>query len=316
MTQPLLHLQGVSKKFTTGRQVVHALDSVDLQVARAETLGLVGESGCGKSTLGKAAMQLLPISAGAIAFDGVDLNTVSPNDRLQQRARMQMVFQDPVASLNPRSTVGRILEEPLIVHRRGNASERKELVASTMARVGLRPEMAQRYPDEFSGGQRQRIGIARALMLRPELIICDEAVSALDVSIRAQVLNLLLDLREEFGVSYLFISHDLSVVKHLADRVAVMYLGSVVEQADRQSLWQEPLHPYTRALLAAVPSTNPRLAHKRKHVVLQGDLPSPLHPPGGCKFHPRCPYATDRCKTEAPVLRPISATRLVACHLV
>lgn len=316
MTQPLLHLQGVSKKFMTGRQVVHALDNVDLQVGRAETLGLVGESGCGKSTLGKAAMQLMPISAGTIAFDGVDLNAVEPNDRLQQRARMQMVFQDPVASLNPRSTVGRLLEEPLIVHRRGNASERKDLVASAMARVGLRPEMALRYPDEFSGGQRQRIGIARALMLRPELIICDEAVSALDVSIRAQVLNLLLDLREEFGVSYLFISHDLSVVKHLADRVAVMYLGSVVEQADRQSLWQEPLHPYTRALLAAVPSTNPRLAHKRKHVVLQGDLPSPLHPPTGCRFHPRCPYATDRCKTEAPVLRPISATRLVACHLV
>ncbi|MEA1674642.1 oligopeptide/dipeptide ABC transporter ATP-binding protein [Nitrospirillum sp. BR 11163] len=309
VTTDLLRFEGVAKRYGA----VQALAGIDLAVRRAEVVGLVGESGCGKSTLGKAAVQLLPLDAGRVTLDGQDLAAPLPRqDRLARRARIQMVFQDPMASLNPRATVGRTLEQPLAVHGRGTAAERREAVAAMLARVGLRPDMAQRYPDHFSGGQRQRIGIARALMLRPDLVICDEAVSALDVSVRAQVLNLLMDLRAEMGAAYLFISHDLSVVRHIADRVAVMYLGRIVETGTRDELWREPLHPYTRALIAAVPSSVPGTA--RRPPALAGDPPDAANPPTGCAFHPRCPYATARCREEAPVLRPMATERTVACH--
>jgi len=314
VSTPLLELRNVVKRFGQGAGVVQALDRVSLQVARGETLGLVGESGCGKSTVAKVAMRLLEVDEGQVVLDGADLTRARQAELKPYRARLQMVFQDPHSSLNPRASVGRLLEEPLIVHRRGNARERREQVQAMMARVGLRPEMAERYPHEFSGGQRQRIGIARALMLRPDLVICDEAVSALDVSIRAQVINLLLDLREEFQVSYLFISHDLSIVRHVADRVAVMYLGQVVELAPRDSLWREPLHPYTRALIAAIPSTQPRGEQPPARALLSGDLPSPLAPPAGCRFHTRCPQAQPRCSREAPEFSELAPSHWVACH--
>jgi peptide/nickel transport system ATP-binding protein len=314
-TAPLLQLSGAVKRFATPGGTVHALDEVSLWVQRGETLGLVGESGCGKSTVAKAVMRLIALDAGSISFDGADLGAARGAALAQQRARLQMVFQDPFASLNPRVTVGRILEEPLIVHRRGTPAERREQVLAMLQRVGLRPEMARRYPHEFSGGQRQRIGIARALMLRPELIILDEAVSALDVSIRAQIVNLLLDLREELGVSYLFISHDLSLVRHVADRIAVMYLGRVVEQGPRDALWAAPRHPYTRALMAAVPSITPKPAGApTSRALLQGELPSAIDPPSGCRFHPRCAMATELCRAEAPVLREAAREHVVACH--
>lgn len=312
MSTPLLTLRQAVKHYPTQAGTVHALDGVDLEVGRGETLGLVGESGCGKSTVARVAMRLTPLSAGRIEFDGEDITKREGKALQSMRARLQMVFQDPYASLNPRVNVGRALEEPLVVQERGSAAERREQVAWALARVGLRPEMAARYPHEFSGGQRQRIGIARALMLRPELIVCDEAVSALDVSVRAQVLNLLLGLREEFGVSYLFISHDLSVVRHMSDRIGVMYAGQVVEQGPREAVWHRPLHPYTRALMSAIPRARPGAVH-RARTVLKGDLPDPLQPPAGCRFHPRCPEATERCRAEAPVLRP-AGVQWVACH--
>ena len=314
-TAPLLQLTGAVKRFATPGGTVHALDRVSLSVQRGETLGLVGESGCGKSTVAKAAMRLFDLDAGSIAFDGADLTRARGAALAAQRSRLQMVFQDPYASLNPRVTIGRILEEPLIVHKRGTPAQRRDQVLAMLQRVGLRPEMARRYPHEFSGGQRQRVGIARALMLRPDLIILDEAVSALDVSIRAQIVNLLLALREEFGVSYLFISHDLSLVRHVADRIAVMYLGRVVEQGPRDALWAAPRHPYTRALMAAVPSITPKAGGGGvTRQLLQGDLPSPIDPPSGCRFHPRCAMATERCRAEAPVLREAAAGHVVACH--
>ncbi|MDM0119090.1 ABC transporter ATP-binding protein [Variovorax arabinosiphilus] len=312
MSTPLLSLKKAVKHYPTQAGTVHALDGVDLEVGRGETLGLVGESGCGKSTVARVALRLTPLTAGRIDFDGEDVTKREGKALQSVRSRLQMVFQDPYASLNPRVNVGRALEEPLVVQQRGTAVERREHVAWALARVGLRPEMATRYPHEFSGGQRQRIGIARALMLRPALIVCDEAVSALDVSVRAQVLNLLLGLREEFGVSYLFISHDLSVVRHISDRIAVMYAGLVVEQGPSDAVWRAPLHPYTRALMSAIPRTQPGAAH-RARTVLQGDLPDPLQPPVGCRFHPRCPQAVDRCRQEAPALRPVAA-QWVACH--
>jgi oligopeptide/dipeptide ABC transporter ATP-binding protein len=312
MSAPLLKLRQAVKHYATQAGTVHALDGVDLEVGRGETLGLVGESGCGKSTVARVAMRLTPLSAGRIEFDGEDITKREGKSLQSMRARLQMVFQDPYASLNPRVNVGRALEEPLVVQQRGSAAERREHVAWALARVGLRPEMAARYPHEFSGGQRQRIGIARALMLRPELIVCDEAVSALDVSVRAQVLNLLLGLREEFGVSYLFISHDLSVVRHMSDRIGVMYAGQVVEQGPREAVWHRPLHPYTRALMSAIPRARPGAVH-RARTVLKGGLPDPLQPPAGCRFHPRCPEATERCRAEAPVLRP-AGVQWVACH--
>ena len=312
MSAPLLSLKKAVKHYPTQAGTVHALDGVDLEVGRGETLGLVGESGCGKSTVARVALRLTPLTTGRIDFDGEDVTKREGKALQSVRSRLQMVFQDPYASLNPRVNVGRALEEPLVVQQRGTAAERREHVAWALARVGLRPEMATRYPHEFSGGQRQRIGIARALMLRPELIVCDEAVSALDVSVRAQVLNLLLGLREEFGVSYLFISHDLSVVRHMSDRIAVMYAGLVVEHGPRDAVWRAPRHPYTRALMSAIPRTQPGAVH-RARTVLKGDLPDPLQPPVGCRFHPRCPQAADRCRQEAPALRPV-ASQWVACH--
>jgi oligopeptide/dipeptide ABC transporter ATP-binding protein len=312
MTPSLLRVDDLTKHFHTPSGTVHALDGVTLDIAAGETLGLVGESGCGKSTLGKTLVRLYEPDAGKVALDGVDISHLGPAKLRPLRPQMQMIFQDPFASLNPRSTVARILEEPMIVHRTHGRAERKARVAALMQRVGLRPEQGARLPHEFSGGQRQRIGIARALALSPKLVICDEPVSALDVSVRAQVLNLLADLRDEMGLAYLFISHDLSVVRHVADRIAVMYLGRLVEVGPAYEVWSAPLHPYTEALLSAVPSTQP--AHRRTRVQLEGDLPSPLDPPSGCRFRTRCPKATSLCATEVPPMRRYAPGHLAACH--
>ncbi|THF62114.1 ABC transporter ATP-binding protein [Pseudothauera rhizosphaerae] len=311
--KPLLELRQVVKRFDTGAGTVHALEGVSLSIRRGETLGLVGESGCGKSTVARLVMDLYPPTSGTVHFDGKDIAKAGRDARKARHARLQMVFQDPFSSLNPRHRIGRTLEEPLIIHRRGNRKERAERVAWLLERVGLKPDAAQRYPHEFSGGQRQRIGIARALALRPELIVCDEAVSALDVSIRAQVLNLLLDLRKDYRVAYLFISHDLSIVRHMSDRVAVMYLGRIVEIAPRDDLWREPRHPYTRALMSAIPRVHPEQRNGAR-ITLQGDLPSPLNPPAGCRFQTRCPFAAPRCRAEEPILYPATGEHWVACH--
>jgi len=315
LNAPLLELRHVTKHFTRGGARVAALESVDLTVLRSETLGLVGESGCGKSTLARAIMRLIPLDAGEIRFDGVDLTGLSRQSLTPYRARLQMVFQDPHASFNPRLTLGRALEEPLIVQRRGDKAARRESVLRELDRVGLGAEFAGRFPHELSGGQRQRVAIARALILRPDMIICDEATSALDVSVRAQIINLLQDLQGQLGIGSLFISHDLSVVKHIADRVAVMYLGRVVELAPRARLWRHPQHPYTRALLASVPARTPRQARERAKVILQGDPPALAEQPTGCRFHPRCPVAVARCRTDLPRLREGADGHSVACHL-
>jgi oligopeptide/dipeptide ABC transporter ATP-binding protein len=312
----LFRMADVVKHFRTPEGMVHAVDGVSLEIAPGEVLGLVGESGCGKSSLARLAMRITTPESGTIELDGTDITQLGRSELRPHRAKMQMIFQDPFASLNPRSTVARIIEEPLIVHRRGNAAERRDRVRWLMAKVGLPVEAENRLPHEFSGGQRQRIGIARALALSPKLIICDEPVSALDVSIRAQVINLLARLRAELGISYLFISHDLSVVEHIADRIAVMYLGKIVEIADRRTLWRKPLHPYTQALLAAVPA--PAIGAARRKIPMRDVAPpSPLAPPSGCRFHTRCLYAEERCRVTEPALLPIDgAPRAVACHLV
>ena len=313
VTRPLLDLRGIGKRYVRADgRTVDALSHVNLQVNRHETLGLVGESGCGKSTLARVAMRLLSVSEGRIVFDGDDVTTRSRRALAALRPRMQMVFQDPFASLNPRLTIGRAIEEPLIVQHRFSAVERRERVVAMLARVGLAADSVHRHPHEFSGGQRQRIAIARALILEPELLVCDEAVSALDVSVRAQVLNLLLELRASLGLSMLFISHDLAVVRHMSDRVAVMYLGRVVELADRDALWRKPLHPYAQALMAAAPHVD--AAPGSRSTPMDGEVPSALAPPSGCAFHPRCPRATDRCRTEAPVLSSRDTGHAVACH--
>jgi oligopeptide/dipeptide ABC transporter ATP-binding protein len=311
----LLSLSDVHVRFNTAAGVVRAVNGVSLDLAVGETLGLVGESGCGKSTLGKAILRLVPIAEGEIRVEGVD---IAPLDRARlndMRRKVQMIFQDPYGSLNPRSTVGRSVAQPMIVAG-WTAAATVERVETLLRWVGLTADARQRYPHEFSGGQRQRIGIARALALRPKLIICDEPVSALDVSVRAQVINLLEDLKQQFGVSYLFISHDLSVVEHIADRVAVMYLGTIVEAGARDQIWRNPQHPYTKALLAAAPIANPKLARARQRTVLQGELPSPLEPPAGCPFHSRCPIAQDRCKSDKPELRVVGSGALAACHFL
>jgi oligopeptide/dipeptide ABC transporter ATP-binding protein len=311
----LLALHDVHVSFNTAGGVVRAVNGVSLELAVGETLGLVGESGCGKSTLGKAIMKLVLIAGGEIVVDGVDIAPLDREQLNEMRRKVQMIFQDPYGSLNPRSTVGRSVAQPMVIA--GWKTDATNQRVETLLRwVGLPSDAKQRYPHEFSGGQRQRIGIARALALNPKLIICDEPVSALDVSVRAQVINLLEDLKGQFGVSYLFISHDLSVVEHIADRVAVMYLGTLVEVGGRDQIWRNPQHPYTKALLAAAPIADPKAARARQRNVLQGELPSPIDPPAGCPFHSRCPIAQDRCKLDKPVLRPVGGGALAACHFV
>jgi len=293
---------------------VYAVDGVSFGIARGETLGLVGESGCGKSTVGRTLLRLLEPTDGSIRIDGEDITHLDREHLLPYRRRMQMIYQDPYASLNPRMSAGEIVGEPLIIHDVGTPQERREKVAALFERVGLRPEAMLNYPHEFSGGQRQRIGIARALALSPDLIVGDEPVSALDVSIQAQIINLLMDLQDEFKLSYLFVAHDLAVVEHISHRVAVMYLGRIVETTDKRSLFEMPLHPYTEALLSAVPIPKAS-ARTRKRVILTGDVPSPINPPPGCHFHARCPYAMPRCKVDVPALREVKPGHVVSCHL-
>jgi oligopeptide/dipeptide ABC transporter ATP-binding protein len=292
---------------------VKAVDGVSFDIAEGETLGLVGESGSGKSTTGYCILQLLKPTGGKVQFMGKELTEIGREDLRRMRREMQIVFQDPYSSLDPRMTVGGIVAEPLEVHGIGTRSSRRETVRRLLDIVGFNPNFTNRYPHEFSGGQRQRIGIARALAPGADLIVCDEAVSALDVSVKAQIVNLLADLQDRLGLSMLFISHDLAIVEHLTHRVAVMYLGKIVELADRRTLFARPHHPYTRALLSAVPVPDPRA--RRQRITLRGDVPSPINPPSGCRFHTRCPFVFDRCRTEEPVLREVSPGQLSACHL-
>jgi oligopeptide/dipeptide ABC transporter ATP-binding protein len=316
----VLNVENLTKHFPVrsgflGRTVaqVRAVDGVSLQIRQGETLGLVGESGSGKSTVGKAVLRLLDPTAGRIRLQGEDITQVSGEALRDARRKMQMIFQDPYASLNPRLTIGDIIMEPLENFEKLSRAQCRERAGDLLDRVGLRREALKRYPHEFSGGQRQRVGVARALALNPSLIVADEPVSALDVSVQAQVLNLLVRLQREFNLAYLFISHDLGVVEHISHRVAVMYLGQLVEVADKERLFANAQHPYTEALLSAVPIPDP--TRKRKRIILPGDVPSPINPPSGCRFHTRCPYAEARCKVEIPVMRDLSSGHSVACHL-
>ncbi|MBA2876528.1 ABC transporter ATP-binding protein [Thermaerobacillus caldiproteolyticus] len=320
MGEPLLQVNGLKKYFPITGGVfskeigeVKAVDDVSFTVYKGETLGIVGESGCGKSTTGRMILRLLEPTEGSIIFEGQEITRLSKSALRKMRRDMQMIFQDPFASLNPRHTVEKILEEPLIVHGIGSKQERKKRVQEMLEVVGLGRYHAKRYPHQFSGGQRQRIGIARALMTHPKLIIADEPVSALDVSIQAQVLNLLEDLQKEFGLTYIFIAHDLGVVRHISDRVGVMYLGRLVELADSDTLYQSPKHPYTKALLSAVPIPDPE--HQQERQLLAGDLPSPANPPKGCAFHTRCSACMDICKTTRPEFKEVEQGHYVACHL-
>ena len=320
----LLRVKDLKKHFpiTRGiiiqRQVgaVMAVDGISFDVHKGETLGLVGESGCGKSTTGRTILQLYRPTAGEVHFEGTDLVQLKGEELRRMRRRMQMIFQDPYASLNPRMTVGNIIGEPLEVHGIAKGKERRERVQELLRVVGLNPYFVNRYPHEFSGGQRQRIGVARALALNPAFIVCDEPISALDVSIQAQVVNLLEDLQDEFTLTYLFIAHDLSMVRHISTRVAVMYLGKLVELTDRDSLYHHPQHPYTKALLSAVPIPDPVVEEKRRRTILEGDVPSPVNPPKGCNFNARCPVAIDRCFEEDPEFREVASGHWCACHLV
>jgi oligopeptide/dipeptide ABC transporter ATP-binding protein len=319
--RPLLEVHNLKKHFPIHSGVfsrvsdfVYAVDGVSFRIERGETLGLVGESGCGKSTVGRTLLRLLEPTDGKIIVNGADITHLDREALLPYRRQMQMIYQDPYASLNPRMSAGEIVGEPLVIHRVGGAGERRERVAHLFERVGLRPELTHSFPHEFSGGQRQRIGIARALALSPELIVGDEPVSALDVSIQAQIINLLIDLQDELKLSYLFVAHDLAVVEHISHRVAVMYLGRIVETTDKRSLFETPLHPYTEALLSAVPIAKAR-AKGRRRVILTGDVPSPINPPPGCHFHTRCPYAMARCRTDVPVLSEVLPGHFASCHL-
>lgn len=299
--------------FGRGRKQLRAVDGVSFSIGQGETLGLVGESGCGKSTVGKAVLRLVEPTSGHVSLEGEEITGLGSAALLERRKRMQVIFQDPYSSLNPRMTAGEIVQEPLINFGIGSRAEQRDRVAMLFARVGLRPDQRANHPHEFSGGQRQRLGIARALALGPSVIIGDEPVSALDVSVQAQVINLMMDLQQEFGLSYLFVAHDLGVVEHISHRVAVMYLGKIVEIAARASLFETPRHPYTEALLAAVPVSHPRA--RRARTVLTGDVPSPINPPSGCRFHTRCPIAVARCRQEEPPLVVDASGHGVACHL-
>ena len=317
---PVLEVENLKKHFPIQSGVfrrtvghVYAVDGVSFSIARGETLGLVGESGCGKSTVGRTAMRLLEPTSGTIRVSGDDVTRLEKKELRPYRREMQIIFQDPFSSLNPRMTAGEIVEEPLYIHNIGDAKERREMAKALFDRVGLRQAQMGNYPHQFSGGQRQRIGIARALALNPSVIVGDKPVSALDVSIQAQVINLMMDLQKEREMAYLFIAHDLAVVEHISDYVAVMYLGRIVEYADKKTLFTNPQHPYTEALLSAAPIPDPTI--KREKRILQGDVPSPINPPKGCHFHTRCPYAEERCRVEVPVLKDLGGGHTVSCHL-
>jgi peptide/nickel transport system ATP-binding protein len=321
--EPLVRLEGIKKYFPITRGIifqkhvgdVHAVDDVDLEIYPGETLGLVGETGCGKSTLARVVMRLFKPTEGKLYFDGQDISDLKGKELREIRRDLQMIFQDPFASLDPRKTVGTIISEPFRIHKTVPKDKVKGEVQQLMELVGLNPEHYNRFPHAFSGGQRQRIGVARALALRPKLIVCDEPVSALDVSIQAQIINLLEDLQAELNLTYLFIAHDLSIVKHVSDRVAVMYLGRIVEMAPGDGLYLNPKHPYTGALLSAVPVPDPRLAAQKKRIILEGDVPSPIDPPSGCRFHPRCPRAQfPTCREDDPRLEPFHEGQVAACH--
>ncbi|NEP25255.1 dipeptide ABC transporter ATP-binding protein [Moorena sp. SIO3I6] len=321
----LLHIENLQMHFPITQGIIwqkqigsiKAVDGLNFQINRGETLGLVGESGCGKSTTGRAILQLYRPTAGHVYFENIDLTELDAESLRQMRRRMQMIFQDPYASLNPRMTVGSIVGEPLQIHGLATGKQKQERVQSLLEVVGLNPQFINRYPHEFSGGQRQRIVIARALALNPDFIVCDEPIAALDVSIQAQVVNLMQSLQAEFGLTYLFIAHDLSIVRHISDRVAVMYLGKIVELADRVCLYENPLHPYTQALISAVPIPDPELERQRERIILTGDVPSPSNPPKGCRFHTRCPMVMDTCRQDPePEFKDAGRGHYVACHLV
>lgn len=320
MADILLNVQEIVKHFPITKgilkskhySVLKAVDNVSFSIRHGETLGLVGESGCGKSTTGRLILRLIKPTSGKVEFNGKDILQAGANEMRELRKHMQIIFQDPYASLDPRMTVGDIIAEPLHIHRLAEITGKRKRVDELLEVVGLTPHHAKRYPHEFSGGQRQRIGIARALAVNPKLIVCDEPVSALDVSVQAQIVNLLQDLQKEYGLSYLFIAHDLSVVRHISDRVAVMYLGKIVEIADKQSLYSRPCHPYTQALLSAVPIPNPK--GRKERIILEGDVPSPINPPSGCRFHTRCGYSKEICTLEEPVLLDRGNQHFVACH--
>ncbi|MBW8010145.1 MAG: dipeptide ABC transporter ATP-binding protein [Chloroflexi bacterium] len=320
----LLQVKDLKKHFPIERGLflkravdyVRAVDGVSFDIERGETMGLVGESGCGKSTTGRTILRLYPPTAGEVYFGDVEINSLSGRELHRLRPRMQMIFQDPLASLNPRMTVEGIVGEPLQIHFRASRKERKERVAELLELVGLNPRFSTRYPHEFSGGQRQRIGVARALALQPEFIVCDEPISALDVSVQAQVVNLLEELQDNLQITYLFIAHDLNMVRYISDRVAVMYLGKLVEMATSDELYAHPLHPYTQALMSAAPVPDPVVEGEAQRIILEGDVPSPVNPPSGCRFHTRCPIAEEICSQEEPLLRELAPGHTAACHLI
>ena len=321
MSENVLEVKNLCKYFDVNRgmkgaQKVIAVDGISFEVKKGETFGLVGESGCGKSTLGRTILRIYEPTKGEIVFEGEDISKLSRKKMLPYRQKLQMIFQDPYASLNPRMTVGEIIREPMVIHHiYQTRKEQDDRVAELLKIVGLKPDHVRRYPHEFSGGQRQRISIARTLALNPEFIVCDEPISALDVSIQAQIINLLKNIQKELGIAYLFIAHDLSMVKHISDRIGVMYLGHLVEEGDSKELYANPMHPYTKALLSAVPIPDPLVGKSRKRIMLEGELPSPINPPSGCPFRTRCPYANEKCANEMPKMKEIKG-RKVACHMV